>query len=345
MEDDWDLQAVVRGCTTSTTTTAAATFSAEPDLQPWSCSPFGVKREEEEEDHRFHFLPDPFETRNTVEELHELYKPFFPKSQPVSPPQTISTSLVSGNIRGLELQREQIQRQKQPKQSLVGSLTTTSSTTNTHVPRSKRRKNQLKKVCQVPAESLSSDIWSWRKYGQKPIKGSPYPRGYYRCSSSKGCLARKQVERNRSDPAMFIVTYTGEHSHPVPTHKNSLAGITRQKPLTPQTSVTGDSSQPSTKPSSCSSPATLSTASMEDEVVQKSTKIETTVKAEEEDDSVEDDDEDQLSLSDMVMDDDFFLGLDELPNPSAGDVFSDHSPLNFPLPWLANNAAAAAGSS
>lgn len=84
---------------------------------------------------------------------------------------------------------------------------------------------------------------------------------------------------------------------------------------------------------------------MEDEVVQKSTKIETTVKAEEEDDSVEDDDEDQLSLSDMVMDDDFFLGLDELPNPSAGDVFSDHSPLNFPLPWLANNAAAAAGSS
>lgn len=38
------------------------------------------------------------------------------------------------------------------------------------------RKNQFKKVCQVPAESLSSDIWAWRKYGQKPIKGSPYPR-------------------------------------------------------------------------------------------------------------------------------------------------------------------------
>ncbi|GMN52301.1 hypothetical protein TIFTF001_021445 [Ficus carica] len=34
-------------------------------------------------------------------------------------------------------------------------------------------------------EGPPSDFWSWRKYGQKPIKGSPYPRGYYRCSTSK----------------------------------------------------------------------------------------------------------------------------------------------------------------
>ncbi|KAK9665891.1 hypothetical protein RND81_14G143600 [Saponaria officinalis] len=65
-----------------------------------------------------------------------------------------------------------------------------------------------------------SDAWAWRKYGQKPIKGSPYPRGYYRCSSSKGCPARKQVERSRVDPTMLLITYANEHNHPLPTTKH-----------------------------------------------------------------------------------------------------------------------------
>ncbi|XP_028774855.1 probable WRKY transcription factor 29 isoform X2 [Neltuma alba] len=78
------------------------------------------------------------------------------------------------------------------------------------------KKNQNKRIVkQVRADGLC-DAWAWRKYGQKPIKGSPYPRSYYRCSSSKGCLARKQVERSHLDPEVFIVTYTAEHSdhHP-----------------------------------------------------------------------------------------------------------------------------------
>lgn len=54
-------------------------------------------------------------------------------------------------------------------------------------------------------------------------------RNYYRCSSSKGCLARKQVEKSNLDPNFFIVTYTGEHTHARPTHRNSLAGSTRNK--------------------------------------------------------------------------------------------------------------------
>lgn len=65
-------------------------------------------------------------------------------------------------------------------------------------------------------EGLPSDLWSWRKYGQKPIKGSPYPRGYYRCSTSKGCSAKKQVERCKTDASLLIITYTSSHNHPDP---------------------------------------------------------------------------------------------------------------------------------
>ncbi|KAJ6408023.1 hypothetical protein OIU84_011350 [Salix udensis] len=83
---------------------------------------------------------------------------------------------------------------------------------------SKRRKSRVKRTVRVPAVSskiadIPADEFSWRKYGQKPIKGSPYPRGYYKCSSVRGCPARKHVERAVDDPAMLIVTYEGEHRH------------------------------------------------------------------------------------------------------------------------------------
>ncbi|KAF5738223.1 hypothetical protein HS088_TW13G01119 [Tripterygium wilfordii] len=83
---------------------------------------------------------------------------------------------------------------------------------------SKKRKMRMKRVVRVPAISLKmSDIppddYSWRKYGQKPIKGSPHPRSYYKCSSVRGCPSRKHVERALDDPSMLIVTYEGEHNH------------------------------------------------------------------------------------------------------------------------------------
>ncbi|XP_010521423.1 PREDICTED: probable WRKY transcription factor 7 isoform X2 [Tarenaya hassleriana] len=83
---------------------------------------------------------------------------------------------------------------------------------------SKKRKSRVRRVVRVPAISsktadISPDDYSWRKYGQKPIKGSPHPRGYYKCSSVRGCPARKHVEREPDDPMMLIVTYEGDHNH------------------------------------------------------------------------------------------------------------------------------------
>ncbi|XP_065849686.1 probable WRKY transcription factor 17 [Euphorbia lathyris] len=91
----------------------------------------------------------------------------------------------------------------------------------------KRRKNRVKRTIRVPAISskiadIPPDEFSWRKYGQKPIKGSPYPRGYYKCSTVRGCPARKHVERATDDPAMLIVTYEGEHCHVQPAMQENL---------------------------------------------------------------------------------------------------------------------------
>ncbi|KAK9147046.1 hypothetical protein Sjap_006949 [Stephania japonica] len=102
------------------------------------------------------------------------------------------------------------------------------------------------------SEGPPSDFWSWRKYGQKPIKGSPYPRGYYKCSTSKGCSAKKQVERCRTDASILIITYTSNHNHPGPdisstakccsAHESQttqdenptkITQLTLQEPLTP----------------------------------------------------------------------------------------------------------------
>nr|AFR66647.1 WRKY51 [Triticum aestivum] len=94
---------------------------------------------------------------------------------------------------------------------------------------SKRRKSRVRRMTRVPAISskaaeIPADDFSWRKYGQKPIKGSPYPRGYYKCSTVRGCPARKHVERDPSDPSMLIVTYEGEHRH-TPADQEPLAPL------------------------------------------------------------------------------------------------------------------------
>ncbi|KAK9076387.1 hypothetical protein SSX86_004721 [Deinandra increscens subsp. villosa] len=309
MEVDWDLHAVVRACCSSSSSAAPSTAAASTAGAGAGAANYNrPKRNSSHDENLIGFLPDPYRTKNndnSIEQfLNFLNKPLeFQKVQ--KPPQStqclpISPLSVLGGLQDPPLNHhEQHQKQKlQGKLQAFGTISRCTSS-NAQGTRSKKRKNQMKKVCQVPAEGLSSDVWSWRKYGQKPIKGSPYPRGYYRCSTSKGCLARKQVERNRSDPDMFILTYTGEHIHPAPTHRNSLAGSTRSKPTTSgeedTTAKNKSTSSPPVSPPTSQSPATPATERPEDN-----------------------DDTDDSNF-DMVIDDDFFEGLDELVSPIAGD--------------------------
>ncbi|XP_074306542.1 WRKY transcription factor 44-like [Silene latifolia] len=71
---------------------------------------------------------------------------------------------------------------------------------------------------------LSSDGYNWRKYGQKQVKGSEYPRSYYKCTHSN-CPVKKKVERSLYGEVAEIV-YKGEHNHPKPTFpKRTSSGV------------------------------------------------------------------------------------------------------------------------
>lgn len=129
MEDDWDLHAVVRGCTaittTNTTTTAtssssaAVTNNATTYRQDCNFSTAGLR--------------DLFEPRREsfVQELHDLYKPFFPiimsqespsssSSQTVFSPQSLPISPLSvlGGLQDLPPEQPQTMKQFPPQTQL-----------------------------------------------------------------------------------------------------------------------------------------------------------------------------------------------------------------------------------
>ncbi|KAL6549922.1 WRKY transcription factor [Orobanche minor] len=220
--EDWSLQAIVRGSSGDLANMNLDTEMNGEDLffdfsaAAASCS--------SHDDHHELFAGYSPEIFNIPTELEELYKPFYNTACRSLPAQTVLEFQVQRNPNGSA-------QDHNPAESDVSSGNSTVARASAgYTPKYRKRKNQPKRVViQVSAEDLSSDKWNWRKYGQKPIKGSPYPRSYYRCSSSKGCLARKQVEQSCADPGLLIVTYTAEHTHSQPIKRNSLAGTVRQK--------------------------------------------------------------------------------------------------------------------
>lgn len=68
----------------------------------------------------------------------------------------------------------------------------------------------------------AEDGFRWRKYGQKFVRGSQFPRSYFKCSYA-GCSARKHVERSAFG-AQLAITYEGVHNHQAPSYGPGRAG-------------------------------------------------------------------------------------------------------------------------
>ncbi|XVE54463.1 hypothetical protein DITRI_Ditri03aG0083400 [Diplodiscus trichospermus] len=74
---------------------------------------------------------------------------------------------------------------------------------------------------------ILDDGYRWRKYGQKTVKNSKFPRSYYRCTH-KECNVKKQVQRSSKDDEIVVTTYEGIHTHPVEKFMENFDNILKQ---------------------------------------------------------------------------------------------------------------------
>ncbi|XP_074274473.1 uncharacterized protein LOC141598657 [Silene latifolia] len=100
-----------------------------------------------------------------------------------------------------------------------GTSSSTQQKTNKRSSRHEEEGDRRERV-RLPAPQIGNlemppeDGFTWRKYGQKEILNSKYPRSYYRCTHQKlyNCPAKKQVQRLDDDPFTFEILYRGNHT-------------------------------------------------------------------------------------------------------------------------------------
>ncbi|KAJ6312162.1 hypothetical protein OIU77_013837 [Salix suchowensis] len=63
----------------------------------------------------------------------------------------------------------------------------------------------------LAVDKPAKDGYNWRKYGQKHLKGSEFPRSYYKCTHPS-CPVKKKVERSLDGQVTEII-YKGQHNH------------------------------------------------------------------------------------------------------------------------------------
>ncbi|KAF5738303.1 WRKY transcription factor 28 [Tripterygium wilfordii] len=163
-------------------------------------------------------------------------------------PATPATPNTSGSFSSCEAGGDEEKKdQKQPKDSelLDGGECSKKVNNNKGKKKGEKREREPRFAFMTKSEvDHLEDGYRWRKYGQKAVKNSPYPRSYYRCTTQK-CKVLKRVERSFEDPSMVITTYEGQHNHPVPTTlRGNAAAMFSPSIITPSPIFCGPSNYP-----------------------------------------------------------------------------------------------------
>ena len=87
--------------------------------------------------------------------------------------------------------------------STHNSIASCKETTSNYSQQPNFSLKQEKKETLTTTVSTDGDGYRWRKYGRKSVKGSPYPRSYYKCTFSS-CNVKKQVEMTMKDDKMVV---------------------------------------------------------------------------------------------------------------------------------------------
>ncbi|KAJ8766347.1 hypothetical protein K2173_022406 [Erythroxylum novogranatense] len=177
-------------------------------LFDWSQNPVIPLQQQQEQQQQL-LLPSP--TSSTVPESSEvLNNPATPNSSSIS---SSSNDAQGNKLDGGDHEEEEKDQDKTKKQSLK--------------PKKKNQKRQREPRFAFMTKSEVDhldDGYRWRKYGQKAVKNSPYPRSYYRCTSV-GCGVKKRVERSCDDTSIVVTTYEGQHTHPCPITPRGSIGV------------------------------------------------------------------------------------------------------------------------
>ncbi|KMT16293.1 hypothetical protein BVRB_3g054430 [Beta vulgaris subsp. vulgaris] len=145
-------------------------------------------------------------------------------------PNSLSISSSSSDAVNDEQQHTQQQKTQQSKTVEVVNDDVNDDEDKTKKQLKPKKKNQKRQKEPRFAFMTKSEVdhlddgYRWRKYGQKAVKNSPYPRSYYRCTTV-ACGVKKRVERSSDDPTIVVTTYEGQHTHPCPVLTRGGIGI------------------------------------------------------------------------------------------------------------------------